>query len=633
MQHLGLTYVPAAAAQHFPSVERAEKLQHALLLTEENCVRTLSAEFTVPTEAHAFAKLLAKQLACVEYLVQQPALQLPVAASRAAWACEARWRKHVMVARAHLDNEQRVHAWKLRLRCVYLASTVCVEQFAAAAKGEDNSSSTSTSTSASTTTRELRQARVDAVRDIVDDVRNDKELFVALSVLWPVDTRQRTLSAWCEARRLLLHTVRDVDDELRACSLVACWQLLKVLLKQWAELEYCAQLVAYVWRLVEQVARLAALTGDSRTYNHPLYAQRYDSDEYAANTRFYVETERTLYALQQRLYKCAHLQWPQPLAALRRGVTDPFAGVEFHEHDAVRRFNAFIGEQLAADSRFVQYIERDFHVLLCDFLLYPGEMERFEALHPDQDRRPMTCLAKMRRTDFDRYERLLLQPSVADAWTYLLDYDTHPAYTLLASRAIQYYFDATYDGASFDAYFVDVERVPLEHLRANACAAFRDFNADLSAPLTRGSCEHALGGTFVRSGMQCTRDSQLPHPLIVRCVGASHVFYGKDMCAVRAFSQYNTFAGAFLVWLYVFCADAALCGTLANGHCVGELLRTLAPTRDSAHVADRCASVRRRVLAVRASMTGFEDSVRELAAACAPPAPDVVDKCVEFKTE
>lgn len=546
--------------------------------------------------------------------------------ARTAWLCAARLRHYALRYRNTLSTEHRIALWIARLRCVGLASTHCLEMYDECAHSEH--SSTSSSSSASPTVRaahatqgkrtaKLRQARLDAVLRY-DDAQRDKELYAAHALLWPNDTPQSSLAQWCSQNGLLMHTVKDVDASLRECSEVTFWQSTKLLLSKWCELPYCAQLIAYYYRLLERAASLSMYSGDIQIYNHPLLARALGAEEYCISDTFLSETERTFFALDVDLHRCTYAQWPGPRGLRPRTHRNADHPSALQGDEAVERFNEFIWKELS-DGRFLQYIDKDFKVVIWDHLLYPGEMERFEILRPYDDRKPLTVVSRTRRNDFDRYQKLFIDPTVKEVWQYLIKEKmyAHPAYTVIASRVLQYYFDATFDGASFDAYFLALDGTTVEHLRSSVSSALRDFNADMNATLTRGSARHALCGTFIRSGMQCTKDSHYPHPLIVRCIGASAVMKGENAEVIEQVGVRGrqTFATAFLTWLREFCGDERLAGTLANGQTVASLLHDLKPTRDSERVALRAMQIRSALNEERSNLTGLEREVKRISKA------------------
>lgn len=626
-----LPRVPAAAASNSRKRKQRESvatndcsvhlsaLAHLADNPHPSEIRTLSEELLQIT-------LHAEHLLCAD--ASADVLQ-PAHMARVAWLNEARLRNYALLCRASLSNEHRIALWIARLRCMALASVHCLqlhEETLTKMIADASASASSSSSSSSSLLRRagnafqgkhsasLRQARFDALVQRFEDGQRDRELYTAHAVLWPADTPSKNLLQWCTAHRLLPHAIVDMDDSMRACTQATLWAAVRTLLSKWCELPYCAQLVAYYYRLVERVASLSMHTGDARTFNHPVQFKKLDTGEYCINERFLIETERTFFALDSALHRCTYARWPGP----RRVAAAASSSCALLGDDALQRFDDFISRELNNGS-FLQYVTKDFRVCIFDDLLYPGEMERFEQLRPHDDRKPMTCLARMRRNDFDRYQKMFIDPEIKDIWQTLIKENmySHPAYTLIASRVLQYYFDSKFDGASFDSYFVAIDHVPLEHLRASVSSALRDYDAEMRTPLTRGSARHALSGTFVRHGLKHTKDSHYAHPLIVRFIGVPAVLRGEQACIVRqsGFSGRITFATAFLTWLHEMVADERLAGTLANGKCIVPLFKELQPTRDTDRVALRAMRIREALHRERSSLTGLEQEVKRIAAA------------------
>jgi hypothetical protein len=560
------------------------------------------------SELQHISEELARTTAYTETLAQQPsrATDTPeriAEMAQTAWRAAERLLDFSINHRYELDNEHRIAVWIARMRCISLASDSLYARFTAI-EGMSSASSSENATAGQPSTRRLRQARADAF-GIYNNTRRDRELFHAHAVLWPHDTREGALRAWCIEQHLLTAEIRaNFDDGLRNASTHTLWRLVQVLFARWMHLPYCAQLVAYVWRLIERTAVLCAYSGTAREFNHPLFFEKLSGGEYTANERFIRRTEHTFFAIEVRLRRCAYVAWPNPSLQIQ-----PTIAANAPSPAAVQRFEQFVGEQLASN-RFRQFIEKDFEVVFFDHVLYPGEMELYEKLRPYDDRKPMSCLTRMRRFDFDRYQRMYTQPPIQDVWKSLIAdaaARTHPAYMLIASRVLQYYFDSTYDGASFDSYFCALENVPFQHLRASLASALRDNN---QRAVTRGSARHFLCGTLLRSGMKSTPESRYPHPVIVTCIGQYAVVEGDDSTALCA--PVN-FATAFLLWLQTFCGDTRLHGTFANGKTCAPLLRLLRPCDDaSVRVADRIDRVRTEFENERAELTNLECSINEL---------------------
>jgi hypothetical protein len=237
---------------------------------------------------------------------------------------------------------------------------------------------------------------------------------------------------------IVQHGAAHLDEQLRDASMHTLWRLVQILRARWMHIPYGCELVAYVWRLVERVSVLAARSGDAREFNHPLYTERAADSrtEHIVNERFLVETERTFFAIESRIRRCSVLAWPTP--------TQPriFSEKTLRlRADALERFESFITRQLA-QQRFRQFISKDFEVVFYDHVLRPGEMEIFEQVRPYDDRKPLSCISRMRRFDFDAYQKLYVQPAIGDVWskfmtttsdsTDTLFERTHPAYMLIA---------------------------------------------------------------------------------------------------------------------------------------------------------------------------------------------------------
>lgn len=627
-RHLSLeSHLPRLTGKRSRDHAKEEKNANALQRLREYAVRPMPSEIRVLSEELLQITLHAERLH--ESLISFESTAQATDVARVAWENEARLRLYSLSNRYLLSNEHRVALFIARLRCIALGSGRCLELMreylrssASAPNAETFSSSSSSSTTHKTgnvlqgkATASLRQARVDALVQRYEDGERDRELFAAHAIFWPCDTKSQFLYNWCATHELMPPNLNDVDDSVAQCTLNTLWMCIRTLLCAWNELPYCAQLIAYYYRLLERAADLSMYSGDSLTFNHPQFFKQIDLGERCINEKYLTEFERSCFAIESRLHRCTYAKWPGPKVLRQRTYRREFSPSALLGADALKRFNDFIWKQLGL-GMFVQSVQRDFRVCVFDDLVLPGEMERFEKRHPNEDRKPMSCIAKMRRSDFDRYQKLFNDPEVTDVWKYLIEKEkyTHPAYALIASRVLQVYFDARLDGAQFDSYYLTIDRLPVEHLRESVSSALRDYGADMRACLTRGTARHALGGTFVRSGLAHTRDSHYAHPLIVRFIGVPAVLKGEEGAIIEQVGApgRNTFATAFLTWLREFCGDERIAGTLSNGASLVPLLKELQPTHDSDRVALRALKIREKLHAERSNLTGLEFEVKRI---------------------
>jgi len=208
----------------------------------------------------------------------------------------------------------------------------------------------------------------------------------------------------------------------------------------------------------------------------------------------------------------------------------------------------------------------------------------------------MTCLSRMRQNDFDMYQDEYMNKPIEDVWASLIKRGarTHPAYALIAERALYYYFDENFEGSTLECYLVDGNdsqvHVPGEFTSADdpmPCSAFR--HPSHKASMSRGTAKHIL--TKTRRG-HFNAEASYPHPLMVKVLGSFAVTntHGDVIGPHRSENEQN-FSAAFLHWLHAMCKDRKICGVLPTRLSLAPLLRKLRPYGDaSIKLADSCES-------------------------------------------
>lgn len=574
-------------------------------------VETLHAELDKIAKSRfpAHISKISEEIACVVFITEALAqksfatVDAVVKTAYTAWRVNARYFSFALECRVKLDNDHRRILWIARLRCIGLASNHCLRQLLRLTGGDEPSLA------------RLRKARVDAHMETSQMHRGDPQYRAAHDTLWPFDTADDALFNWCIQNELLPFAIRkDYDVSVRTASTHTLWRMMMALLSRWMHLPYCCFLVAHVNRLLDRIADLCSYCGDAREFNQSMFFDRIESTDGSGrkdlmvNDRFLRDTEYTFWSIEVCLYRCAYVQWP----AMRRGLIPPSpVNLARFRPDALERLEKFLTKNIESD-QFIHFIESDFHTVFYDHVLRPGEMELFEVLHPYADRVPMACVAKMRDTDFDRYQRMYMAPPVRDVWKKLLEKDveksrTHPAYMLIASRIIQYYFDANCNGASFDNYHCNLEFVAMIHLRDAAATALS--RAIRRQAITYGSAQHILGGTLLKNGLRHTADSMYPHPLILQCVGQYAVV---SQASSNAATLPVDFPTAFLVWMREFIADRKLCGTFTNGESCVNLASQLDPYEDTEEIVAGAREIRAQMDRQRAESTNLERAVDSL---------------------
>ena len=567
----------------------------------------------MPSQLADISMFLAKTVILTEALARRcdqgagDALQL----ANTAWHAEEALFNLALDCRSKFDHEHRRMLWCTRLRCITLASNHCRRRLVP--EGGDATAES---------TRALRQTRVDAMSRYygVQPIESNQFIVYSHGVLWPTSHR---LGPWCAENGLLLSDIAPdaLDAGLRRASVHSVWMLVKTLLDRWMHVPYSCYLIAYTMRLVERVADLTSYSSsNAREFNHPTFVERVPGKfpvEYRVNERFLKETERTFYALQVCLHRCAFVRWPRPVAnphvhAAQRALFVP---------DAVERLEHFVGTQLNTE-RYKQFIEKDFEVVFFDHVVHPGEMEVFAEVRPTDDRKPMSCLSRMRRNDFNRYQTMYMEPAVVDVWKRMMTeislasnpveieaVRTHPAYMLLVTRALQFHFDSVLHGAEFDAYLCEMQKIPMNYIGRGGTSLTSALRDHMGRTVTRGSVRHVLGMTLLKQGATCTRDSQYPHPLIVSCVGQYAVVRGEYS---EALGEPTNISVAFLLWLREFVSDPHLCGTFVNQQSVVGLLRGLQPFADTQQLADTAEAVCKQLTDERMGLAAVSQELRAL---------------------
>jgi len=581
-----------------------------------NDVQKLRSFPAFSAEVHLFSAQVAEIVQLAERLAGEDAVSLrDERCAKAAMYMSRRLFLFTAQNRFVLGNEHRVCLWMARLRCVHLELLCDVD---------------------SADTR-LAACSVSADRDA--------EQRAAHGVLLASHSAQneKSLAEWALKHGLMRASFRgNLVDGVRSSSLVVLWKCLATLTHRWIELPYTAQLIAYTHLLLQRVATLssyavgyAQLTQANykhtrALFNYPDFVeQRQVKGEdggggartvLCVNDEFLRTTERLFFALEYSMLACAtHVQWLTPaLSASEQRMLD----VRLHpalSATALQRFEQLVATMLARHSvedarlareqqrtlatSYVDYIERDFQDRFYNSVVLPGEWERFEMLRPYDDRRSITCVSRMRESDFNRYQKLYMDRPVEDVWAALVRdaHRSHPAYALIAERAVHYYFDEHFGSNSLAVYLVDANAVPPQMPADLGQGAENSPASDPPPPgahfrrpeqpssVARGTARHILLGA---RGAHCTVDSSYPHPLVVRTLG-SFVVTDTHGAAVapRRVSREQNFAAAFLHWLRAMCADRRIRGVLTNGLSVAALLEELRPhNNDSLQLAAQCTA-------------------------------------------
>lgn len=610
--------VVAGAAERHPR-QRLVEIRYADREVEALYTELVAiANSRIPSHISKISEEIARVVFITESLAQKTLdrVETAVKIAHAAWEMNVRYFSFALDCRSEIDNDHRRILWIARIRCIGLASNHCLREVQkVAAEGSHIDS--------------LQRARSEACARGVH--RRDPQHRAAHETLWPYDTPDGALFQWCRRHELLPFAVRgDYDAAIRSASMHTLWRMIQLLRSQWVQLPYCGYLIAHVNRLVERIADLSSYCGGAAEFNHPVFYDLIDSadgsgkKDYMVNDRFLRETEYTFYAFDVRLYRCAYVNWPSTPRA-------PTQTAKFRP-DALQRLEAFLTKQISED-RFIHFIEKDYRVVFYDHVLHPGEMELFELLRPYDDRVPMTCVAKLRQPDFDRFQRSFVLPPAREVWKRLTTSDepekmrSHPAYMLLASRILQYYFDSNFDGAVFDSYHCNIDFVPLIHLRdAEETALSRAIRR---RAVTTGSAQHVLGGTLVTHGLRHTEDATYPHPIILQCVGQYAVVCHSNS---RALSLPVDFPTAFLYWLREFVTDRRLAGTFTNGASCTALALEIDPFEDTAAIVVAANATRDEFDKQRAERTNIERAVDNMQAMLIEDA-KAASKVVVFGTQ
>lgn len=506
--------------------------------------------------------------------------------------------------RADLNNEQRMCVWMARLRCIRLAS-LC---------------------------RGTKKTALCAC--VPYSSRRDCEQRAAHGILLSPDREEHcdpTLLEWATRHKLMQSVYRrNLRTGILNASLATLWKAIVFLTYRWIEMPYSAQLVAYVSLLLQRVATFASyavrytkLDDDvfrrtTAVFNNPAFVQRDEKtvkDEKVTivriNEDFLRITESTFYALEHEMMRASmHVHWRTPALSLaeKNDLEKHVLSPKLHR-GCMERMEELISEMLLRPSveeselaraegrqlktSYVDYIERDFQQGFYDYVLLPGEWERFQSLRPYDDRRAMTCVSRMRQTDFDRYQADYMNKPIEDVWAALIrgNKRSHPAYSLIAERALFYYFDEHYEGSSLDRYLIDANDFSVQTPTVDGkgdsqpCEAFRD--PEIRTGMSRGTARYIL--TQERRG-HYSAESVYPHPLLLRLIGSFVVTNtrGEVVAPRRSHSEQN-FCAAFAHWVHAMCADSRILGVLPTGISLAPLLEKIRPHgADSVKLAQHC---------------------------------------------
>lgn len=570
------------------------------------------------TETHLFSGQLRDIVQILETLGESRAA-LGNTCAKATLAMNRRLLLFGVQNRAILSNELRMSVWMARLRCIYVHMLCDIDD------GEARLAACTVSAS--------RDAEQRAAHGVILFSRND--------------ANARKLTEWARKYGLMRVVFRDnVMEGLRKASLHCLWKTLVTLTHSWMYLPYSAYLVSYVHLLLERVAEFSANGVHYDALNSANYAVTralYDFPHFVTQTKpnekcaytvlhvndeFLLTTERLFYAVEISLLCCAtHVQWLTPaLSEVEKRTLDARMHAAL-SNNAMKRFEALVSSMLtrphldSADDRnkelstvassnataehaqpatsYVNYIEENFQDLFYSYVLLPGEWERFEMERAFDDRRAITCVSRMRPNDFDRYQEEYVNKPIEDVWAALVKggQRTHPAYAVIAERAMHYYFSQHFASEMLSSYLVDVNtespQLPKEICAPNdaandplpPCTAFRAPGKP--AETSRGTARHILCGT---RNAYYTADAVHSHPLMVRTLGSYAVVdtHGAVVAPRRTSNEQN-FAAGFLHWLHAMAADKRVRGVLHNGQSIAPLLRELRPhEQDSVALAAKC---------------------------------------------
>jgi len=414
-----------------------------------------------------------------------------------------------------------------------------------------------------------------------------------------IDRDDTRLTDWFEQHRMLpLRAQKQLD----LYGALALWKTLLLFIERWPLFDYGVWPEVAVRRLRCAVAAFIGRAGDRRQFNHVSMCKQVDGAEagvYMMTHSFVVETERIFHFLERDLACCSSFVWTEA----------PYGG-RFEcmsEGDAVLdKFASWVSDLVKGTHR--EFIEEDFRTLVYDFYVQPAELDRFIQYNPFDKKDAQVCISRLRQTDFDALRIRLCEPPVDKAWQTCAQ-GTGPEYMLLASLAIDYAFQAMFDGIEFKESYLHTPQ-SLEPYTKGAAVAHRRSAAELfkKRDVNTGTLRYYYRLRYehgMRESKSAYSQASHAHPVIVRTMNGSHVSL-PDGSLLRC----GHFGIAFCEWLRLLCEDKRVCGRLANTSSVLALYERLMPARAALFVDELEATNTRVELAERPV---FDESVQQLA--------------------
>lgn len=440
---------------------------------------------------------------------------------------EKRLCRFVQLERRRLNVEHRTLVWSVRCKLIHLYDSMHVVD--------------------GSTRRRYGQAWYGTVAELACDIDRD-------------DAR---LAQWFADQKMLpLRGPARFDSY----GILAFWKTLVMVGARWQSLPYDVWAEAAVRRLKAAAAVFVTQVGPQTRYNHVGLCERVEpgSHMYRINAYFVKETERTFFFLERTLAQCAGFRWQlrAPLSCYSNG-------------DEVRpAFNRWTHELIKGSHS--EFVEEDFRDVVYDFSVRPGELDRFVEYDEYEKQEAQACISRRRPTDYDALRTRLVDCTIDRAWEACCTGPAAPEYMLLASIAIDYGFQALFNGiefnkayfhttcgGSYDPYFKQKQRSPRRLFTE------RDINA--------GTLHYYYRLRF-EEGMRMSRavydESMYPHPVIVRTMNGHHVATREGLLI-----ECGHFADAFCEWLCLMCEDPKICGRLTNTESLMPLYRRLMPLR------------------------------------------------------
>jgi hypothetical protein len=242
-------------------------------------------------------------------------------------------------------------------------------------------------------------------------------------------------------------------------------------------------------------------------------------------------------------------------------------------------FEALVEEQVAGTFR--TQISQEFRELVFQFYEQPNELTAFREYHGFEVITAQNCIQQQRPRDYKLLTDRFLAAHCDVVWQSLKGDFKEPAYVLLCFIAMNFYMQQTLRGARISTYFADVCKsaggvAPYEHIDERA-QRHRNVRSELHVEMKTTGTFRFRNKLINQQGMLSDREEiEYQHPLIVRSLNSVGVVFNNHL------HKCESFAHAFLMWIYIMCTDPYIEGQLATGAFLHQLYARLFPERTMA---------------------------------------------------